>query len=184
MSRYKVKQRRRKVPTVRLDFSREHDDELDILLDNFLSLFARHAAKMYNEIWPRWAQHGTVQVSIRSVSAEEMAVINAEFRDTNTPTDVLTFPLYERDNVFVPDERPLPLLLGDIILCPTEIRKNASSHGVTELSELALIIFHGLLHLLAWDHDTPEKEERMWSVQERYRDRFLSDADNGSEKRT
>ena len=113
-----------------------------------------------------------------------MAVINAEFLDTNAPTDVLTFPLYERDGAFVPDERPLPLLLGDIILCPTEIRKNASLHGVTELSELALVIFHGLLHLLAWDHDTPEKEERMWSVQERYRDSFLREAENGSEKRS
>ena len=138
---------------------------------------------MYNEVWPQWRKHGTVQVSLRSVSADEMAEINAEFRDTASSTDVLTFPLYERDGAFAPDERPLPLLLGDIVLCPAEIRKNAEAHNVTLLSELALVMFHGLLHLLAWDHDTPEKEKSMWNVQERCRDNFLAEANDSKEKR-
>lgn len=182
MSRFKVKQRRKTAPAVRLDFSHESGDELDSLLEKNLNLFARNAAEMYNEVWPQWRKHGTVQVSLRSVASDEMAEINARFRDMDAPTDVLTFPLYEQNGAFVPEERPLPILLGDVILCPTEIRKNASMHNVTDLSELALVVFHGLLHLLAWDHDTPEKEKNMWSVQERFRDRFLDEVADGEKR--
>lgn len=184
LSRYKVKQRRKKGPAVRLDFSCRHDDELDLLLEKNVPLFACCAEKMYDEVWPRWRMYGIVQVSLRTLHADEMSEINAEFRKIDAPTDVLTFPMYEQNGVFVPEERLLPILLGDIVLCPAEIRKNAAAHNVTVLSELALVVFHGLLHLLAWDHDTPEKEKNMWNVQERYRDRFLAESDNNVEKRS
>lgn len=102
-----------------------------------------------------------------------MAEVNSEYRQTHAPTDVLSFPLFEKEGRFVPDAQLPPLLLGDIVVCPAVIRKNAVERRVSEESELALVVFHGILHLLAWDHDTPEKQERMWSVQEHFRDLFL-----------
>ena len=80
MSRYKVKQRRKKGPAVRLDFSCRHDDELDLLLEKNVPLFACCAEKMYDEVWPRWRMYGIVQVSLRTLHADEMSEINAEFR--------------------------------------------------------------------------------------------------------
>lgn len=102
-----------------------------------------------------------------------MAKINNEYRQVNAPTDVLSFPFFERDGEFVPDVQTRPFTLGDILLCPAVVKRNALEHRVSEESELALILFHGMLHLLAWDHDTQEKQEKMWRVQERFRDLFL-----------
>ncbi|MDY3867980.1 MAG: rRNA maturation RNase YbeY [Pyramidobacter sp.] len=121
-----------------------------------------------------------MQISLQFLGEHDMAEINGRYRGVPSPTDVLTFPLFETDGEFLPDSGIEPILLGDIILCPSVIRKNAAEHAVSEVSELALVIFHGMLHLLARDHDTPEKEAAMWMVQERFRDRFMADLSNST----
>ena len=178
LSRYRIKQRRKSKPEIMMDFSAESQHDLNTVLAKHIHDFSCCSALMYSEIWPEWISHGQIQVSIRSVPSDMMAEINDEFRNLKEPTDVLTFPLYEIDGKFVPEKKPLPLLLGDIILCPEQIAQNANLHNTEQLSELALVIFHGMLHLLAWDHDTPERQERMWRVQERFRDLFLNGVQN------
>ena len=118
-----------------------------------------------------------MQISLQFLSEEEMARINGEYRGINASTDVLTCPLYENEGRFEPEEGLSPIMLGDIVFCTPVITRNALLHGVSTESELALVIFHGMLHLLAWDHDTPEKESVMWKVQERYRDMFLAECE-------
>jgi probable rRNA maturation factor len=55
----------------------------------------------------------------------------------------------------------MPILLGDVVVCPAVAARNAGDHGVTEDDELALLVVHGLLHLLGMDHDGDEDAERM-----------------------
>jgi probable rRNA maturation factor len=88
-----------------------------------------------------------------------MAALNAEWRGTPRPTDVLAFAL--------PDPHTLA---GDIYICPGIAAREARIHGVSLGRELLRLVVHGVLHVLGWDH--PEGPERiaspMWRRQERY----------------
>ncbi len=136
-------------------------------------LLERVACSLYDVAWPRWREYRAVQVSLGLLAEAEMVRVNGSFRGVDAPTDVLSFPLFEEDGCFVPPAGMVPLPLGDVLLCPSVIGANAREHGVSVESEAVLVIFHGMLHLLAWDHDTAEQRERMWKVQERSRDLFL-----------
>ena len=94
-------------------------------------------------------------------------VLNRQFRGVDRPTDVLSFPLWEEDGVFSPPTGWSTLPLGDIVLCPVYIADHAEAENLHYNSELLLMIIHGALHLVGYDHDTPEKKSAMWSVQEK-----------------
>jgi probable rRNA maturation factor len=63
-----------------------------------------------------------------------------------------------------PPEEPL-VLLGDVVVCPAVAARNAAVHGVSEADELALLVVHGLLHLLGMDHEEEADAERMEALE-------------------
>lgn len=174
LNRFKMKKLRKKSPKIHLLQSEEStDDPLSRLFTENRQTLERLAMRMYDHVWPEWREHRDLTISVQFSGAADMQEINSQYRGVDAPTDVLTFPLFEVDGQFCPPEGMTPLTLGDILFCRDIIRKNAKEHGVSDVSELALVLFHGMLHLLAWDHDTPEREAVMWKVQEHYRDQFL-----------
>ena len=123
-------------------------------------------------IYPDAARYDEVEFSIVFVGAEEMRHVNMDYRNVDAPTDVLAFPLWDNEGRFEPElvlDALLPL--GDVMICPEETARIHSAHPFPEA--LALVMAHGFLHLLAWDHDTPEKEEEMWRRQELIRSKLL-----------
>lgn len=99
------------------------------------------------------------ELSISLVDDEEMARLNETLRGVESPTDVLSIELEG------PDETPLfedePCLLGDIILDPAYIARQARCFGTTEKAETTLLFVHGLLHLLGYDHEEEADACRM-----------------------
>jgi len=97
------------------------------------------------------------EVAIVLVGEEEMARYNQRFMERSGPTDVLAFPLDQ----LVPGEIPTtiangqPLSLGDIFICPTVVNNQAIELGISLEDEMALIVTHGILHLLGYDHADP-----------------------------
>ncbi|MBC7322183.1 MAG: rRNA maturation RNase YbeY, partial [Acetomicrobium sp.] len=90
-------------------------------------------------------------------------------RGIDEPTDVLSFPLWEEEGTFcMPEEIAGEVSLGDIVICPYVVAENARVLGKNPEEELKLIYVHGLLHLLGYDHATPEEEAIMWKKQEEY----------------
>jgi probable rRNA maturation factor len=92
--------------------------------------------------------------------------MNQAFRKKKGPTDVLSFPTIERRRPAIlrkprslriqhksPDSR-VPSFLGDIAIAPSVARRNAKKLGRTLPSELQILILHGVLHLLGYDHET------------------------------
>lgn len=117
-----------------------------------------------------------VEISLSFLSPDEMREQNREYMDVDAPTDVLSFPLWEEDGAFSPDSCLPVLPLGDILICPEYVRRESEADGKEAYqSAMALMLAHGFLHLLAWDHDTPEREKAMEEMQERIRAALLTE---------
>jgi probable rRNA maturation factor len=106
-----------------------------------------------------------VEATLIFVSESEMAAYNERFLDRSGPTDVLAFPVEELMPGVVPDTDPQgpPLMLGDVIIAPGYVRQQAESCGVGFEDEMAVMVTHGILHLLGYDHVDDEEAERMES---------------------
>lgn len=102
------------------------------------------------------------ELSIALVDAEEMAVLNERYRGKSGPTDVLSFPCDDPCPV-AGDE---PIALGDVVLAPEIALSQAVEHGVTAEAELNLLLVHGVLHLLGYDHETDEGSAAMQAREE------------------
>jgi probable rRNA maturation factor len=114
---------------------------------------------------------GGTELSLFFVNIDEMAELNREHMGSPGPTDVLAFPIDGGEVVDVvsgptgasrgpdrspPDRGDMPLLLGDVVICPAVARDQAPEHAGTLDDEIALLVVHGTLHVLGWDHDTEE----------------------------
>lgn len=88
--------------------------------------------------------------------------LNKQYRAIDAPTDVLTFPA-EAPPVIDPDEVPY---LGDIIIAFAYAQSQAERLGHNVEDNLVLLVVHGTLHLLGYDHDTPDDRSAMWEAQE------------------
>ena len=104
-----------------------------------------------------------VEVTLIFVSEPEIAAYNERFLDRSGPTDVLAFPVEELLPGVVPETDPQgpPLMLGDVIIAPGYVRRQAESNGVAFEDEIALMVTHGILHLLGYDHVEDEDAELM-----------------------
>lgn len=91
------------------------------------------------------------EIGLHLVGERRMAALNRTHRGVSGVTDVLSFPLEE------PGEEPppagVPRLLGDVIICPAQARRQAAADGTPPAFELAVLLAHGVLHLLGWEHD-------------------------------
>lgn len=94
------------------------------------------------------------EVAITAVTDAAIAALKREHFDVDTPTDVLSFPIDDQRPGVAPVDSVdgPPVLLGDVVIAPSYISRQAAEHDVAESHELALMVVHGLLHLMGWDH--------------------------------
>jgi probable rRNA maturation factor len=116
---------------------------------------------------------GGAEVSLLFVDEPTITELNERFLGKEGPTDVLSFPIEDEPLASgrTPDaggpgpgeqsEPEAPALLGDVVICPRVAARNAQTGGVSYDDELALLVVHGTLHLLGWDHELDEEAERM-----------------------
>jgi probable rRNA maturation factor len=91
------------------------------------------------------------ELSLRLTTDTEIQALNAQFRQIDRPTDVLSFAAMEVDFPQVADPAAA-IYLGDIIISVDTAARQAPEHGYSLRKELAWLASHGLLHLLGWDH--------------------------------
>lgn len=100
-----------------------------------------------------------VEISLSFVGEEEMHGLNLQWRGIDQPTDVLSF---ECDSAFdddIPEGEVVEL--GDIVLAPEVIERQAPGFGNSPADECRLMLVHGLLHLLGYDHIEDDEAEVM-----------------------
>lgn len=110
---------------------------------------------------------GACELSVFFVDESTISEMNSEYMGKTGATDVLAFPV---DGVEVaesqgpgalsrgparphPDHDDMPTLLGDVVICPTVAERQAPDHAGNPDDEVALLVVHGILHVLGYDHD-------------------------------
>lgn len=104
----------------------------------------------------------STQLSIALVGEPRMSELNGHYMGKHGPTDVLSFPIedFATPRAEMGADGP-PLLLGDVVICPDVVKRNADAAQVAFEDEMALMVVHGILHLLGRDHMNNEEAEAM-----------------------
>ncbi len=97
------------------------------------------------------------EISITFVNNKDIEGLNKQYREIDSTTDVLSFDL--SDNEYI---------IGDIYIGKEVAERQAKENGHSFVDEIFLLIIHGVLHLLGYDHNTPETSQRMRKEEERY----------------
>lgn len=94
------------------------------------------------------------EVTLLFVDENEMSSYNERFLNRSGPTDVLAFPVEDLLPGLAPDPDPggPPLMIGDVIIAPAYVRRQADEFAVAFDDEMALMVTHGILHLMGYDH--------------------------------
>jgi len=116
-------------------------------------------------------------LSIALVDEAEMTRLHVEWMDLPGPTDVLSFPMDDLRPGQPGVVRPLGSL-GDVILCPVVAQRQAQEAGHGVQAEIELLLTHGVLHLLGYDHAEPDEHERMFALQGQLLDRWRQEGDS------
>jgi probable rRNA maturation factor len=124
------------------------------------AVMRRRAEKMIRRL-----DLSSVELSIALVDDPTIQALNQAYRRKDKPTDVLAFPLLtpgaQRHAGRAKPKAQLSGLLGDVILSIETARRQARSHRRPLLGELTMLLAHGLLHLLGYDHHTDAEEREM-----------------------
>ena len=95
------------------------------------------------------------EISILFMEDADIRQLNKEFRDDDKSTDVLSFPQNSDEDPSIPGE----IILGDIAISLDKAKTQAKEHGLAFNEEIILLLIHGILHLLGYDHEISEQEE-------------------------
>ena len=105
------------------------------------------------------------EVSVTFVDGEEIRILNRDYRDKDSVTDVLSFPTFEEDEDIEPFEDEI-IPLGDVIICYDRCLEQSQEFGHSVQREVAYLTIHSVLHLLGYDHMVPEEEAEMTAKQD------------------
>ena len=127
------------------------------------------AAKILEQEAYSQAEIEKIEISLYFTNNEEIHELNKEYRGIDRPTDVLSFAMDEtvdEEDFIAPGEGGDKHLLGDIIISTEKSDAQSEEYGHSKEREVLFLFSHGLLHLLGYDHGTPEEEAVMIGKQE------------------
>ncbi len=110
-----------------------------------------------------------VEVCVHTVGPETIRRHNVDAFGKDQPTDVVSFPLEDLVPGVAPSVDPdgPPLVLGDVFIAPDVVFERASRHGFEPDAEMALMVVHGVLHLMGYDHVDEAEAEVMEAIETR-----------------
>lgn len=115
-----------------------------------------------------------LEMSLSIVSPDEIRQLNAQYRNVDSVTDVLSFPAaaVNRKTIVLSDfaldsinPETQRLNLGDVVICLDRAKQQAEEYGHGLKREICFLALHGLLHLLGYDHEEEADEQQMTSLQ-------------------
>ncbi len=125
------------------------DGDWEALAGRVAEAAARHVPELANT---------RLVTSLLFTSDEEIHVLNREWRQRDKPTNVLSFPMLERDDLLALGPDGPPEMLGDIALAHATCAREAEEKGVSLQDHASHLILHGLLHLAGYDHEISDAD--------------------------
>lgn len=147
----------------------EHDILIagDLATTEWVAVVQRLLPLALNRLADVGVAPGRTVVSVSLVDDSTIRDLNRRFRRVDSPTDVLSFSQLEGAG---PDWRAappeFPVALGDIVVSIPRMRAQATEYGHGEARELGYLLVHGLLHLLGYDHQSPDQAQAMRAAEE------------------
>ena len=109
-----------------------------------------------------------ISANIIVVGREKIRQMNKEFRGVDRVTDVLSFPLYEREEIKnLSSDNEEFIDIGDIVICKSKANSQAKEYGHCFEREFCFLALHGLLHILGYDHIEKSDEKIMFALQDK-----------------
>ena len=137
---------------------------VDVLNESDFSLDEMELVACAKYVLGEMKVHPQADLCLKLVDEPAMEVLHVQWMDLPGPTDVMSFPMDElrpgRDG-----QEPADGVLGDIVLCPSVAERQAVGAGHATEEELLLLLTHGILHLLGYDHAEPDEEREMFELQ-------------------
>lgn len=134
-----------------IDIQHAHDEEALPVSDELLTDWAQRCLAKHRD---------KAELTLRFVDAQEMTELNHLYRQRNKHTNVLAFAA----NIPAGVTLDLPLL-GDVIICPTVLLEESIAQNKSLIAHWALIVIHGVLHLLGYDHIKDDDAEIMQALE-------------------
>lgn len=119
-----------------------------------------------------------VEISVMLTDNEEIRTLNKLHRNIDRPTDVLSFPMFEYDEKgdieedYAEISEMGEICIGDIVISLERAEEQAEEYGHSFEREVGFLTVHSMLHLLGYDHMTPEDEEEMFGYQREILDKM------------
>lgn len=131
---------------------------MDVFLANEqgVPLDEPHLAALARHVLEAEEVDASAELSILFVGADHIRRLNARYAGDDYATDVLAFPMTEDD-----EDDDEPLMVGDVVVCPEVATDNAAKAGSTLDRELEMLVVHGTLHLLGYDHQNDAQRAAM-----------------------
>jgi probable rRNA maturation factor len=146
-----------------LEIDIEADAEWDSSTDWSRLVRSAAEAAVAESAFPQLAQaERAVELSVRLTGDEEVRALNVQWRGKDKPTNVLSFPLAEADELEQAGEGP-ELMLGDIVLARGVCEREAAEKAIAFETHASHLLVHGTLHLLGYDHHGDDEAEDMES---------------------
>jgi probable rRNA maturation factor len=118
---------------------------------------SERAAKAIAKVAPE-LDHERLIVSLLFTSDEDVRSLNSEWREKDKPTNVLSFPMLEREDLLDLDANGPPEMLGDIAMAYETCAREAEEKGIALEDHATHLLIHGLLHLAGLDHEISEDD--------------------------
>ena len=119
------------------------------------------AAKVCREM--EQVDSNLAEISLTFVDMEEIQQLNREYRDTDSVTDVLSFPQFESKDEF---PKVGEIIMGDVVICTEKAMLQAEEFGHSPEREIIYLFTHSLLHLMGYDHMKEDEKQIMRQKEE------------------
>jgi probable rRNA maturation factor len=144
---------------------------IDVINESGVDVDERRLVDLARVVLDQLKIHPQADLCVKLVDTQAMEHLHVHWMDEPGPTDVLAFPMDElrpgRD-----DEAPEEGVLGDVVICPQVADEQARQAGHPATDEVDLLLTHGILHLLGYDHADPEDKAEMFGLQDQLLSRW------------
>lgn len=144
---------------------------IEVLNETSYDLDIQRVVQLGKHLYTNLHIHPETELAIVFVDNDAMSQLHQEWMGLDGPTDVMSFPMDElRAGTH---QEPARGLLGDIVISPQVASEHAQQGGHSVADEIALLVTHGLLHLLGHDHHDDDEKSTMFGLQDELLEAFL-----------